>query len=122
MVYDFQLTSPSDYTVMISNMKQLLIHYLNIKKKYEEMKLEEPNKLNEDGTPFDFEKNEREELGLPPIDKKESEIKKYKKHKKAKLEEFTEFIENNICIDLNKEKYNVQQINICFKLNKYMNL
>ncbi len=94
MVYDFHLTSPSDFTVMISNMKQLLTHYLNIKKKYEEMKLEEPNKLNEDGTPFDFEKNEREELGLPPIDKKESEIKK---HKKSKLEEFTEFIENNIC-------------------------
>ena len=34
MVYDFQLTSPSDYTVMITNMKQLLTHYLNIKKKY----------------------------------------------------------------------------------------
>ena len=122
MVYDFQLTSPSDYTVMISNMKQLLTHYLNIKKKYEEMKLEEPNKLNEDGSPFDFEKNEREELGLPDIIQKEGENKKSKKYKKSKLEEFTDFIESNICIDLNKEKYNVQQINICFKLNKYMNL
>ena len=116
MVYDFQLTSPSDYTVTISNMKQLLNHYLNIKKKYENMKKEEPNKLNEDGTPFDFEKNEREELGLPVLPVGKNEIKIYEK---SKLEEFTEFIENNICIDSNKQKYNVQQINICFKLNKY---
>ena len=119
MVYDFQLTSPSDYTVTISNMKQLLNHYLNIKKKYENMKKEEPNKLNEDGTPFDFEKNEREELGLPVLPVGKNEIKIYEK---SKLEEFTEFIENNICIDSNKQKYNVQQINICFKLNKYMDL
>ena len=38
------------------------------------------------------------------------------------MEEFRTFIENNICIDANKEKYNVQQINICFRLNKYMSL
>ena len=122
IVYDFQLTSPSDYTVTISNMKQLLNHYLNIKKKYEDMKKEEPNKLNEDGTPFDYEKSEREELGLPVINQEENEKERFKKYKKSKLEEFTEFIENNICIDRNKQKYNVQQINICFKLNKYMDL
>ena len=119
MVYDFQLTSPSDYTATIYNMKELLNHYLNIKKKYEDMKKEDPNKLNEDGTPFDFEKNEREELGLPTLPHEESKNKKFKK---SKLEEFTEFIENNILIDSNKQKYNVQQINICFKLNEYMNL
>ena len=122
MVYDFQLTSPSDYTVMITNMKQLLTHYLNIKKKYEEMKQLEPNKLNEDGTPFDFEKNLKEELGLPYISQKEGENKKNKEKKISQLEEFRSFIENNICIDANKEKYNVQQINICFRLNKYMSL
>lgn len=123
MVYDFQLTSPSDYTVMVTNMKQLLKHYLNTKKKYEEMKIQEPNKLNEDGTPFDFEKNLREELGLSEvsIQKEEIEIGLNKK-KISKLQEFTSFIENSICIDPNKQKYNVQQINICFKLNKYMNL
>ena len=123
MVYDFQLTSPSDYTVMVTNMKQLLKHYLNTKKKYEEMKLQEPNKLNEDGTPFDFEKNLREELGFSDvsIQKEERDIGLNKK-KISKLKEFTSFIENSICIDANKQKYNVQQINICFKLNKYMKL
>ena len=123
MTYDFQLTSPSDYTVMVTNMKQLLTHYLSIKKKYEEMQLQEPNKLNEDGTPFDFEKNLREELGLSDINtEKENKNKSIRKKEISKLEEFSAFIENNICIDANKEKYNVQQINICFKLNKYMNL
>ena len=38
------------------------------------------------------------------------------------MNEFTNFIDNNICIDANKAKYNVQQINICFKLNKFMSL
>ena len=123
MTYDFQLSSPSDYTVMVTNMKQLLTHYLSIKKKYEEMQLQEPNKLNEDGTPFDFEKNLREELGLSDINtEKENKNKSIRKKEISKLEEFSAFIENNICIDANKEKYNVQQINICFKLNKYMNL
>ena len=123
MTYDFQLTSPSDYTVMVTNMKQLLTHYLSIKKKYEEMQLQEPNKLNEDGTPFDFEKNLREELGLSDINtEKENKNKSIRKKEISKLEEFSAFIENNICIDANKEKYNVQQINICFKLNKYMNI
>ena len=123
MTYDFQLTSPSDYTVIVTNMKQLLTHYLSIKKKYEEMQLQEPNKLNEDGTPFDFEKNLREELGLSDINtEKENKNKSIRKKEISKLEEFSAFIENNICIDANKEKYNVQQINICFKLNKYMNL
>ena len=123
MVYDFQLTSPSDYTVMVTNMKKLLTHYLNIKKKYEEMQLQDPNKLNEDGTPFDFQKNLREELGLSEIKTlKEDKNKQNKKRTISNLEEFSAFLENNICVDTNKEKYNVQQINICFKLNKYMNL
>ena len=103
-------------------MNKLLNYYLNIKKKYEDMKKEEPNKLNEDGTPFDYEKSEREELGLPVINQEENEKERFKKYNKSKLKEFTEFIENNICIDRNKQKYNVQQINICFKINKFMNL
>ena len=104
-------------------MKQLLKHYLNTKKKYEEMKIQEPNKLNEDGTPFDFEKNLREELGLSDISiqNEERDIGLNKK-KISKLQEFTSFIENSIFIDANKQKYNVQEINVCFKLNKYMNL
>ena len=123
MTYDFQLISPSDYTVMVTNMKKVLTLYLNIKKKYEEMKLQEPNKLNEDGTPFDFEKNLREELGLPEITlQKNDKNVNHRKRALSKLTEFSAFIENNICIDVNKEKYNVQQINICFKLNKYMDL
>lgn len=40
----------------------------------------------------------------------------------SRLKEFSSFIENNICSDINKEKYNIQQINICFKLNDFMQL
>ena len=35
--YDYQITTPSDYTVFISNMNEALWHYLNIRKRYEEM-------------------------------------------------------------------------------------
>ena len=121
VLYDFQLTSPSDYTVMITNMNQLLNRYLNVKKKYEDMKLKEPDKLNEDGTPFDFEQKLKEELGIEDINPI-LESRKPINGKISKLNEFKNFIENNICIDANKMKYNVQEINICFKLNKYMNL
>ena len=129
--YDYQITTPSDYTVFISNMNEALWHYLNIRKRYEEMIEKEPNKLNDDGTPFDFIKNLNEELCL-----KESIINKYQKnkekikhniHKKgiklmSRLKQFCAFIESNICTSLNQEEYNIQQLNICFKLNEFMQL
>lgn len=54
--YDYQVTSPSDYTVLISNMNHVLSHYLNIRKKYEEMMKNEPNKLNGYDEELDFQK------------------------------------------------------------------
>ena len=112
-------------------MNEALWHYLNIRKRYEEMIEKEPNKLNDDGTPFDFIKNLNEELCL-----KESIINKYQKnkekikhniHKKgiklmSRLKQFCAFIESNICTSLNQEEYNIQQLNICFKLNEFMQL
>ena len=133
-LYDFQITSPSDYTVLITNMHSVLSHYLSIRKEYEILKQNDPNKLNEDGTKFDFEKEMNKKLGISELlsknqSKKEKNekikgSKKGKKHKKgiSRLKQFTAFIENNICIGPNKEKYQVEQLNICFKLNNFMNL
>ena len=122
--YDYQITSPSDYTVLITNMDEVLSHYLNIRKKYEEMIKNEPNKLNEDGTPFDFQKELNQELNIPNsnFEKKRSTINKNRSHLISRLKEFSDFIENNICINQNKEKYNIKQLNICFKLNEFMQL
>ena len=126
--YDYQVTSPSDFTVIISNMNDVLSHYLDIRKKYEEMIEKEPNKLNKDGTPFDFQKELNKELGIKDsIFKKNKKNQKNKINKKQKklisrLKEFSVFIENNICSDENKNNYNVQQLNICFKLNDFMQI
>ena len=133
--YDYNITSPSDFTVFITNMNEALWHYLNIRKKYEEMIEKEPHKLNDDGTPFDFTKKLNEELCL-----KESIINKYKKNKNknkkrskdnihknekklmSRLKQFSAFIESNICTSTNQEDYNIKQLNICFKLNEFMQL
>ena len=122
--YDYQITSPSDYTVLITNMHELLSHYLNIRKKYEEMLKNEPSKLNEEGTPFDFQKELNQELNIPNynFENKRNIMHKNKNHLISRLKEFSDFIENNICINQNKEKYNIKQLNICFKLNEFMQL
>ena len=122
--YDYQITSPSDYTVLITNMHEVLSHYLNIRKKYEEMLKNEPSKLNEDGSPFDFQKELNQELNIPNYnyENKRNSIHKNKNHLISRLKEFSDFIENNICINQNKEKYNIKQLNICFKLNEFMQL
>ena len=122
--YDFKIISPSDYTVLITNMNGVLSHYLNIRKKYEEMLKKEPNKLNEDGTPFDFQNELNKELGILGSNSIEDKSQKYThrnfKRLRPRLKEFSDFVENNICIDDKKVKYNIQQLNICFKLNDFM--
>ena len=122
--YDYQLTSPSDFTVKLSNLQEVLSHYLSIRQKYDEMKEKEPNKLNKDGSPFDFEKHLREELGINEEDIEKIYGKKLKKGKKhiSKLKEFSAFVGKKICVGKKDEKYNIEQVNICFKLNKFMEL
>lgn len=140
--YDYDLISPSDYTVFITNMEEVFMHYLGVRKKYEELQKNEPDKLNEDGTPFDFEKKILEELQINDsyleeynkkktlkksifrsrIDKNKQKGKNHKKNRLSKLKEFSAFIENNICIGPNKEKYRVEQLNICYKLSDFMKL
>jgi len=141
--YDYDLISPSDYTVFITNMKDVLYKYLELKKKYKDMKENEPDKLNEDGTPFDFEKKMLEEMHindsyLEEYDKKKTKKdqifkkartekngqknKRDKKNTLSKLKEFSAFIENNICIGQKNEKYRVENLNICYKFNDFMKL
>ena len=123
--YDYQLTSPSDFTVKLSNLQEALSHYLSIRQKYDEMKEKEPNKLNEDGSPFDFEKHLLGELGIDEEDIEKINGKKLNKRRKkhlSKLKEFSAFVAKRICVGNNEEKYNIEQINICFKLNKFMEL
>ena len=144
--YDYDLISPSDYTVFITNMGDIFLNYLGVRKKYEELQQKEPNKLNKDGTPFDFEKKMLEELGISEAylekykkkkstenktfnkfmtnrtDKNEQKDKSNKKNKLSNLKVFSAYIENNICIGPNKEKYRVEQLNICYKLSDFMKL
>jgi len=144
--YDFDLISPSDYSVLITNMEDAFLHYLNVRKEYEELQKKEPDKLNKDGTPFDFEKEMLKKLGISDAyleeytkkkttknkkfnkfkkaktDKNELKDNNHKKNKLSKLKEFSAYIENNICIGPKKEKYRVEQLNICYKLSDFMKL
>ena len=123
---DMLVTTPGDYTVMISNLHSAFeifwrkIHKINyfIRKKINETK-KNSNSLIKEGTISKeqdkyiinsdlLDLREIEELGLEefPHDK-EINI----------LEGFYAFIKNRICVSINGEKFNINNINICYKIS-----
>ena len=107
---DIKLVSPSDYTVCILNMYGFMKRFMIQKKRFMKQKDEEPNKLNEDGTPYDFKKEFRKKLGVDNIPENINED-----------EEFYYFIKNKI-FKRNGKIFNVKNINLCIKLNEFMEL
>ena len=115
--YDISITSPSDYTVIITNLLSAFhIFWKKINKINDYIKNNNDN--NKDISINDIEyqnesnssqMKEIEELGLEDLPKgKEINI----------LEAFHKFIINKICETPNGEKFNVYQINICYKINE----
>ena len=121
---DMLVTTPGDYTAMISNLYRAFEIFLNkinrINKITEHIGSSQEIRLNE-GEDKSKEKNsftsnkyyikgkEIYDLGLSefPQDKKINI-----------LEGFNTFIKNRICISTEGEKYNVSQINICYKIDE----
>ncbi len=126
---DMSVTTPGDYTVMISNLHSAFEIYWNkinkinyiIRKTIKEKnsRASSNSNLNRDMTSneqnffnlskFDIIIPEKEELGLREIPKdKEVNI----------LEGFNEFIRNRVCVSADGEKYNIKNLNICYKIDE----
>ena len=114
--YNLSITSPADFTILISNFHSAFkIFWKNIIKINTEIKAN-INKIYEDDEPKDILKKcekEIEILGFKdyPLDK---EINIF--------EGFKHFIKNKICIGPNGEKFNIYRINVCYKINEFIEL
>ena len=127
--YDISVTSPSDYTIIITNLYSAFqifwkkINRINLINSYIrglninlnndkdiEIEVKENNEQN-NGTKQEL--KEVKELGLERFPKgKEINI----------LEGFNEFIKNIICESPEGEKFNIYRINICYKINEFMKI
>ena len=114
---DMIVTTPSDYTAIISNLSSTFnIFWKRINKINNSIKNKIINKNNEitnqENNYLSYKKRKEmediEEIGLESFPKdKEINI----------LEGFNCFIKNRICVSLDNEKYNISQINICYKIH-----
>ena len=122
---DMLVTTPGDYTVMISNLYYAFEIFFNKINKINRITVENINnkKINmkENDKEFPKEQNsynskknnikitEIEDLGLEEFPQ-DQEINI--------LEGFNTFIKNRICVSSDGEKFNVSQINICYKIDE----
>ena len=108
--YNLSITSPSDFTIIISNLHSAFkIFWKNIRKINNVIK--SGNNIS-DGN-FEEYKKELEILGLQD----------YPKDKEINIfEGFNHFIKNKICVSSDGDKFNIYRINICYKINEFMEI
>ena len=121
---DMLVTTPGDYTAMISNLYYAFETFFTKIKKINEItniyknsnifNVNETDRISKDKNIFisskkDLKNKEITYLGLNELSQdKEINI----------LEGFNTFIKNRICVSTDGEKYNVSQINICYKIDE----
>ena len=121
--YDISVTSPSDYTIIFTNLYSTF--HIFWKKLNKINNIIQQRKINggerhlkmlqEQINPYELDNKEKklkEELGLEDFPKN-TEINT--------LKAFDSFIKNKICVS-NGEKFNINQINVCYKINEYMKI
>ena len=116
--YDIDVISPGDYTIIISNLYSAFeifwkkINKINSSRKNKNQNDSEESKSQEK-TNYSLERKEAEEIGLEDISNNE-EINI--------LDAFNQFIKNKICVTDKGEKYNIYNINICYKIDEFMEM
>ena len=125
---DMLVTTPGDYTVMISNLfstfdifskninsiNNTIIRNKKYKNEYNKSSINQEENLSKDKNIFlpnnvKLKIQEMEELGLEEL-QQDKEINF--------LEGFNTFIKNRICVSEDGDKFNVSQINICYKIKE----
>ena len=117
--YDMDVTSPGDFTIIISNLfsafdifwKNINIMNEKIKTKNINYNSTEESKSQEKKSYSQNDIKEMKEIGLEEIPKDE-EINI--------IEAFNQFIKNKICTTDKDEKFKIYGINICYKIGDFM--
>ena len=120
--YDISVTSPSDYTVIISNLYSAFnIFWKKIKKINNQIKKINKINLTNHNETYKSTKNNKNSLKMKEIE--ELGLEDMPKNEEINiLDAFHKFIKNKICISSNGDKYNICQINICYKISEFMKL
>ena len=114
--YDLSVTSPSDFTVIIRNLDSAFNIFWN--------KINKINKLiNNNGiistSQISQNISNNDELEL----KKELGLENFPLGKEINIKDgFNNFIKNKICESSKGEKFQIQKINICYKINEVMRI
>ena len=116
--YNLSVTSPSDFTIIISNLHSAFkVFWKNIIKINTAIKASiNNNGDNKSQVSYDYMeefKNEIQILGLQD----------YPKDKQINIfEGFNHFIKNKICINSEGDNFNIYRINICYKIDEFMKI
>ena len=112
--YDLSVTSPSDFTIIVSNLHSAFeVFYKNINKINKVIKAAIDNKDKNNNNNFDEYKKEMDLLGLND----------YEKNKEINIfEGFNDFIKNKICDNSEGDKFKIYRINICYKIDEFMKI
>jgi len=114
--YDLSVTSPSDFTIMISNLhsafKEFWKNIIKINTVIKEViNKYKGNKSQIENYYFNEIKNELQILGLED----------YQKDKEINIfDAFNHFIKKKICVNSEGDNFNIYRINICYKINEFM--
>ena len=114
--YDMNVTSPSDYAVMITNLQSSFeILFSEINKINKSIRNNSKNNIN-------FNMQEYNQQSSRKIYKKFREIglEKLDLNNKISINEgFNEFIKNIICKNEEGEQFDIHIINVCYKINEF---
>ena len=119
------VTTPGDYTVMISKLSHAFKIFLKKINKINKIIIEENQNIQEMNiNEGEIKPKERNVLITQKQNIKKNEIfdlglEEFPQDKEINIYEgFNAFIKNRICISSDGQKYNVSQINICYKMDK----
>ena len=118
--YDLLVTSPSDYTVVITNLHSAFhIFWKKINKINDIIKERNNNNKSEVTSKSTSEEKQIKENKL----KEELGLENFPQNKEINiLEGFHQFIKNKICENSKGYNFRINQINVCYKIGEYMKI
>ena len=117
--YDLLVTSPSDYTVEITNLHSAFHIFWKKINKINDIIKERNNYKSEGTSKTTTEERQNKENKL----KEELGLENFPQNKEINiLEAFHQFIKNKICENSKGYNFRINQINVCYKIGEYMKI